>query len=90
MDIGKIQELKKRYSEVDAKIIKTDATAKVVLKNVSDILKKYGIENIKEYNKIFELRDKKSLEAEELYSKVNNYLKDSSSKLSEIESIINS
>lgn len=90
MDIRDIQELKKRYSEVDAKIIKTDAIAKAVLKNVSDILKKYNIENIKEYNKIFELRDKKSIEAEKLYNKVDSYVKDSSSKLFEIESVINS
>lgn len=90
MDIKDIQELKKRYSEVDAKIIKTDATAKAILKSVSDILKKYNIENIKEYNKIFELRDKKSIEAEELYNKVDRYVKDSSSKLAEIESVINS
>lgn len=90
MDIKEVQELKKEYDKVNSKIMESEAEAKIVLRSISDILKEYGINSIKEYSKLLELKENRKREASEFYNEVKNYIEVTNNKFSEIESIINS
>lgn len=88
VDIKKFEDLKNRLEVTRNKVLSAEVQKKNILKEVTAILKKYGISDIKEYKKLAEIKDKKEEEVKLLETEIEKYLQETQSKLNEIENII--
>ena len=85
MDIARFNKLKKDRDEYNHKCAKIEAQKAMVIKQIEDKLKAHGIDSIKDYKKLFSMRDELKPKAESLLEEYETKLKESQNKLSEIE-----
>lgn len=88
MDIHKVESLKKKIEEHNNKVLKIEARKELIAKNVVSILKSYGFHDLKDYKKLLELKEEKTLEIENMVKKLEAELEEGQLQLSEIEKII--
>ena len=88
MDVKEVENLKKKISEYNDRVVRIETRRDIVIKNVMAILKNHGIDNINDYKKLIELRDTKAKEAEALVGEIETKLSTSQEQLNSVENRI--
>lgn len=81
-----VEQLKAKVAEANRKIADAKARKSVALQSAKEILAKYGIEDIKDWKRIYEIRDGLKAKAEEEILRVESKLQEATKIFSDLES----
>lgn len=81
-----VEQLKAKVAEANRKIAEAKARKSVALQSAKEVLAKYGIGDIKDWKRIYEIRDKLKAEAEQEISTVEHKLQEATKVFSDLES----
>lgn len=88
VEIKDYEKLKKDIDNYNNKVARLEATKEVILKEVKSILSEYGIDDIKDYKKLFELLESEKPKVLAYMAEKTEELEQQQSKLVEVENII--
>lgn len=88
MEIKDFEKLKKDIDTYNNKVIRINANKDILIRDIKAKLAKYGINDIRDYKKLFEMLEARKPEVVKYLAEKEEELKLSQAKLIEVENII--